>query len=95
MLEVYRHGSQNGNAFEFRDPRKDTVKRYRLERKKTQEHEQADGGGHNDRWAHVRHEFMEGVRSHGGCSNQRQYGGQVRQGSTYEYEQDDCVKMES
>ena len=48
VLEVYRHGSQNGNAFEFGDPRKDIVREDEPECEKTQEHEQPDGGGHDD-----------------------------------------------
>ncbi len=74
MLEVCRHDSQNGNALEFRDARKDVARGHRLEREKTQEHEQANGGGHNDRWAQIRPECVEGVRDHGGCADQRQYG---------------------
>ena len=86
MREVCRHGSQEWNASESRDSRKDIVRGHRLEREKAQEHEQPDSGGNSDGWVHVHHEFMEDVRSHGGCSNKRQY---------YEYESDDSMKMES
>ena len=93
MLEVYREGSQNGNASEFRDPGKDIVRVYRLESEEAQKHEQPNGGGHNDRWAHVRTEFVKVVRTHAGCSHRRLCGGQIPQGSVYECKQDDCMKI--
>ncbi len=69
LLEVYRHGSRNGNPFELRDPGKDNIRGYRLEYKKSQEHEQPHDSSHKDRWAYIHHKFMKGVVSHGECSN--------------------------